>query len=45
VPIVIKTAQPWSLFNPAVHKAHFDELRKLLQSAEKLPSTEIPRVP
>ncbi|MBV8402304.1 MAG: hypothetical protein JOZ17_26810 [Acetobacteraceae bacterium] len=33
VPIVVKKAQPWSLFNPAVHKAHFDELRKLLQSA------------
>jgi hypothetical protein len=37
VPIVVKKAQPWSLFNPAVHKAHFDELRKLLQSAQKLP--------
>lgn len=35
VPIVIKKAQPWSLFNPTVHKAHFDELRKLLQSAQK----------
>ena len=38
VPIVVKKAQPWSLFNPAMHKAHFDELRKLLQSAQKLPS-------
>jgi cytochrome c peroxidase len=37
VPIVVKKAQPWSLFNPAVHKAHFDEMRKLLQSAQKLP--------
>jgi hypothetical protein len=37
VPIVVKKAQPWSLFNPAVHKAHFDELRRLLQSAQKLP--------
>jgi hypothetical protein len=37
VPIVVKKAQPWSLFNPVVHKAHFDELRKLLQSARKLP--------
>ena len=37
VPIVLKTAEPWSLFNPAVHKAHFAELRHLLQSAQKLP--------
>ncbi len=37
VPIILKKAQPWSLFNPQVHKAHFDELRKLLQSAKKLP--------
>jgi hypothetical protein len=37
VPIVVKKSQPWSLFNPAVHKAHFDELRKVLQSARKLP--------
>jgi hypothetical protein len=38
VPIALKKAQPWSLFNPQVHKAHFDELRKVLQSAKKLPS-------
>jgi hypothetical protein len=38
VPIILKKAQPWSLFNPEVHKAHFDELRRLLQSARKLPS-------
>jgi hypothetical protein len=37
VPIILRKAQPWSLFNPEVHKAHFDELRKLLQSARKLP--------
>jgi cytochrome c peroxidase len=36
VPIVLKTAEPWSLFNPDVHKSHFDELRQLLQSAHKL---------
>jgi hypothetical protein len=39
VPIILKKAQPWSLFNPDVHKAHFDELRRLLQSARKLPPT------
>ena len=37
VPIVLKAAEPWSLFNPAVHNAHFAELRQLLQSAQKLP--------
>jgi cytochrome c peroxidase len=35
VPIALKKAQPWSLFNPAVHDAHFAELRRLLQSAQK----------
>jgi hypothetical protein len=25
VPIILKKAQPWSLFNPEVHKAHFDD--------------------
>jgi cytochrome c peroxidase len=37
VPIVLKTAEPWSLFNPAVHESHFAGLRQLLQSADKLP--------
>jgi hypothetical protein len=37
VPFVLKKAQQWSLFNPAVHNAHFDELRRLLQSAQMLP--------
>jgi hypothetical protein len=35
VPIVLKKAQQWSLFNPAVHDAHFAELRRLLQPAQK----------
>jgi cytochrome c peroxidase len=35
VPIVLKKAQPWSLFDPAVHDAHFAGLRRLLQSAQK----------
>jgi hypothetical protein len=30
-------AQPWSLFNRAVHAAHFAGLRELLASAERLP--------
>jgi cytochrome c peroxidase len=37
VPILVKTAEPWSLFNPAVHQSHFAGLRQLLQSADKLP--------
>jgi hypothetical protein len=37
VQIVLRIATPWSLFNPAVHEAHFTELRQLLQSAQKLP--------
>jgi hypothetical protein len=35
VPIVVKKAQTWSLFNPVVHDAHFAGLRRLLQSAQK----------
>jgi Di-haem cytochrome c peroxidase len=35
VPILVKKAQPWSLFDPAVHDAHFAELRRLVQSAQK----------
>jgi hypothetical protein len=35
VPIVVKKAQPWSLFSPAVHDAHFAGLRRLLQPAQK----------
>jgi hypothetical protein len=34
-----KRAYRWSLFNPAVHEAHFTELRRLLESAGKLPQS------
>ncbi len=37
VPLLLSAAAPWSLFNPLVHRAHFGELRRLLQSANKLP--------
>ncbi len=37
VETVIQKAYRWSLFNPAVHEAHFAELRRLLLSARKLP--------
>jgi hypothetical protein len=36
VPFVLEQAQPWSLFDPAVHDAHFAALRQVLQSAQKL---------
>jgi len=34
-PLVLHAAQQWSLFNPAVHKAHFDELSRVLISARQ----------
>jgi len=36
VPFVVERAEPWSLFNPAVHDAHFAVLRQLLQMAARL---------
>lgn len=29
----LKTAEPWSLFNPAVHEAHYAALRQIFQTA------------
>jgi hypothetical protein len=37
VPLILNAAQPWSLFNPAVHQAHFAALRQLLQTAGRIP--------
>jgi hypothetical protein len=37
VPIILNAAQPWSLFNPIVHQAHFAALRQLLQTAGRNP--------
>jgi hypothetical protein len=37
LPIVLKTAERWSLFNQEVHDSHFAELRRLMKSAGKLP--------
>jgi hypothetical protein len=37
VPRAMLTAQPWSLFNPAVRRAHFSTLRDLLQTAHQFP--------
>jgi hypothetical protein len=32
VPALLAGAQPWSLFNPAVHDSHYAALRQVLQS-------------
>jgi Di-haem cytochrome c peroxidase len=33
VPAVLTAAQPWSLFNPTIHDAHYQALRQMLQAA------------
>src|SRR5262249_34852095 len=32
VPAIVSSAEPWSLFNPIIHDAHYAALRRLLQS-------------
>jgi hypothetical protein len=34
VPTMLTSAEPWSLFNSAVHDAHFAALRKILQTRQ-----------
>jgi cytochrome c peroxidase len=34
IPAVLAKAEPWSLFNPAIHQAHYDALRKLLRISD-----------
>lgn len=34
VPALLAEAEPWSLFNPAVHDAHYRALRQMLQAAD-----------
>jgi cytochrome c peroxidase len=36
IPAVLAKAEPWSLFNPAIHEAHYDALRKLLRISENV---------
>ena len=38
VPPIVGNAERWSLFNPAVHDAHYAALRQLMES--KQPSTQ-----
>jgi cytochrome c peroxidase len=33
VPVLLTNAQPWSLFNPEIHDAHYGALRQMLQAA------------
>ncbi len=35
VPHLLVAAQPWSLFNPAIHDAHYGALRRMLQTANQ----------
>jgi cytochrome c peroxidase len=35
VPAVLAGAEPWSLFNPAVHDSHYAALRQVMQSKHK----------
>jgi hypothetical protein len=35
VPAVLRAAQPWSLFNPAIHDAHYDALRQMRMTADR----------
>jgi hypothetical protein len=37
LPTVLKIAERWSLFNPAIHDSHFAGLRQLLTTAGRLP--------
>jgi hypothetical protein len=32
IPVVLASAEPWSLFNPSVHDSHYAALRQVLQS-------------
>jgi hypothetical protein len=35
VPMVLTNALPWSLFNPAIHEAHYNALRQMIQTANR----------
>jgi cytochrome c peroxidase len=35
VPMVLTKAQPWSLFNPAIHNAHYAALRQVIETANR----------
>ena len=33
-PVTLENAEPWSLFNPTIHEAHYSALRKMYEAAE-----------
>jgi hypothetical protein len=35
VPMALAKAQPWSLFNPAIHDAHYAALRQMIETANR----------
>jgi cytochrome c peroxidase len=35
LPVLLHAAQPWSLFNPTIHDAHYNALQQMLQTAGK----------
>jgi cytochrome c peroxidase len=43
LPLLLSTAQRWSLFNPAVHDAHYAALRQTLRQTEQ--AAHVPAVP
>jgi hypothetical protein len=38
VPVILQNAEPWSIFNPAIHDAHYAALRQMFQIANHAPS-------
>jgi hypothetical protein len=34
VPVALQNAEPWSLFNPAIHDAHYAALRQMIEAAD-----------
>jgi hypothetical protein len=36
VPMALTNAQSWSLFNPAIHEAHYGALRQMIEPANRL---------
>jgi hypothetical protein len=35
VPVTLKKAEPWTLFNPSIHDAHYRALGEMLRSPDK----------
>jgi hypothetical protein len=33
MPVALQNAEPWSLFEPAIHDAHYSALRRLYEAA------------